>query len=136
MSVRGKTRRKRRDRWGNRLAIIGITMVVASLAVVVNVKSTSMKKKDQEYQIREEALIVVPQSVLLVLPSVYLGFLMLMFLLRFLSETMLRRLFTVMMVLAFAGLFAVSLLSFRDVEGGFLYFFRSFSAADMTLDYF
>ena len=56
MSVRGKTRRKRRDRWGNRLAIIGITMVVASLAVVVNVKSTSMKKKDQEYQIREEAL--------------------------------------------------------------------------------
>lgn len=86
--------------------------------------------------IREEALIVVPQSVLLVLPLVYLGFLMLMFLLRFLSETMLRRLFTVMMVLAFAGLFAVSLLSFRDVEGGFLYFFRSFSAADMTLDYF
>lgn len=85
--------------------------------------------------IREEALIVVPQSVLLVLPLVYLGFLMLMFLLRFLSETMLRRLFTVMMVLAFAGLFAVSLLSFRDVEGGFLYFFRSFSAADMTLDY-
>ena len=56
MSVRGKTRRKRRDRWGNRLAIIGITMVVASLAVVVNVKGTSMKKKDQEYQIREEAL--------------------------------------------------------------------------------
>ena len=56
MSVRGKTRRKRRGRWGNRLAIIGITMVVASLAVVVNVKSTSMKKKDQEYQIREEAL--------------------------------------------------------------------------------
>lgn len=86
--------------------------------------------------IREEALIVVPQSVLLVLPLVYLGFLMLMFLLRFLSETMLCRLFTVMMVLAFAGLFAVSLLSFRDVEGGFLYFFRSFSAADMTLDYF
>ena len=78
----------------------------------------------------------MPQSVLLVLPLVYLGFLMLMFLLRFLSETMLRRLFTVMMVLAFTGLFAVSLLSFRDVEGGFLYFFRSFSAADMTLDYF
>ena len=56
MSVRGKTRRKRKDRWGNRLAIIGITMVVGSLAVVVNVKSTSMKKKDLEYQIREEAL--------------------------------------------------------------------------------
>lgn len=56
MSARGKTRRKRRDRWGNRLAIIGITVVVGSLAVVVNLKSTSMKKKDLEYQAREEAL--------------------------------------------------------------------------------
>lgn len=56
MKVRGKTRRKKRDRWGNRLAIIGITVVVASLAVVVNLKSTSMKKKDLEYQVREEAL--------------------------------------------------------------------------------
>ncbi len=54
--MRGKTRRKRKDRWGNRMAIIGITMVVASLAVVVNFKSVSMKKKDLEYQIREEAL--------------------------------------------------------------------------------
>ncbi len=53
----GKTRRKRKDRMGNRMALIGITLVVASLAVVVNLKSTSMKKKDLEYQIREEALI-------------------------------------------------------------------------------
>lgn len=57
MKARGKTRRKRKDRWGNRLAIIGITVVVASLALVVNLKSTSMKKKDLEYQIREETLI-------------------------------------------------------------------------------
>ena len=42
---------------GNRMALIGITLVVASLAVVVNLKSTSMKKKDLEYQIREEALL-------------------------------------------------------------------------------
>lgn len=53
----GRTRRKRKDRMGNRMALIGITLVVASLAVVVNLKSTSMKKKDLEYQIREEALL-------------------------------------------------------------------------------
>ncbi len=55
MKVRRKTKKK--DRWGNRLAIVGITLVVASLALVVNVKSTSMKKKDLEYQAREAALI-------------------------------------------------------------------------------
>lgn len=57
MRKRGKTRRKRRERWGNRLAIIGITLVVASLAVVVNLKSNSMRKKDLEYQAREEAIL-------------------------------------------------------------------------------
>ena len=56
MRGRGNTRRKKRDRWGNRMAIVGITVVVASLAVVVNLKSTSMRKKELEYQIREEAL--------------------------------------------------------------------------------
>lgn len=56
MRGRGNTRRKKRDRWGNRVAIVGITVVVASLAVVVNLKSTSMRKKELEYQIREEAL--------------------------------------------------------------------------------
>ena len=56
MRGRGNTRRKKRDRWGNRMAIVGITVVEASLAVVVNLKSTSMRKKELEYQIREEAL--------------------------------------------------------------------------------
>ena len=56
MRGRGKTRRKKRDRWGNRMAIMGMTLVVASLAVVVNLKSTSMRKKELEYQIREETL--------------------------------------------------------------------------------
>ena len=56
MRGRGNTRRKKRDRWGNRMAIVGITVVVASLAVVVNLKSTSMRKKELEYQISEEAL--------------------------------------------------------------------------------
>lgn len=51
-----RTRRRRKGHWENRLAIIGITLVVFSLGVVVNVKSASMKKKDLEYQVREEAL--------------------------------------------------------------------------------
>ena len=38
------------------MAIMGITLVVASLAAVVNLKSTSMRKKELEYQIREETL--------------------------------------------------------------------------------
>ncbi len=38
------------------MAIIGITLVVFSLGVVVNVKSASMKKKNLEYQEREAFL--------------------------------------------------------------------------------
>ncbi len=48
--------RQSRDRAGNRLAVIGITAVVFCLGVVVNFKSASLKKKDLEYQVREEAL--------------------------------------------------------------------------------
>lgn len=46
----------RRDRWGNRMALIGITVVVLSLAVVVNLKGASLRARDQEYQIKEENL--------------------------------------------------------------------------------
>jgi len=56
--MRGKTRRKKKDRWGNRLSITGITIVVVSLGVVVNVKSVSLRRKDLEYQVREEALLM------------------------------------------------------------------------------
>jgi len=57
MKVQNKrTRRRKKDQWSNRLAIIGITVVVVSLGVVVNVKSASMRKKDLEYQVREEQL--------------------------------------------------------------------------------
>ena len=56
MKTRGTGRKKRREGLGNRLAIIGITVVVLSLAVVVNVKNTSMEKKLVEYQAKEESL--------------------------------------------------------------------------------
>ena len=54
---RRSVRRRKQNRWGNRLAIIGLTIVVFCLGVVVNVKSASMKKKELEYQIKEEALV-------------------------------------------------------------------------------
>lgn len=57
MKTRVTGRRKRKERWGNRLAIIGITVVVLSLALVVNIKNTSMEKKVMEYQAKEESLI-------------------------------------------------------------------------------
>ena len=56
MSNFGKSRRKRKDKWGNRMALIGITFVVFSLAVIVTVKGASLKDKELEYQIREENL--------------------------------------------------------------------------------
>lgn len=56
MSNLGKSRRKRKDKWGNRMALIGITFVVFSLAVIVTVKGASLKDKELEYQIREENL--------------------------------------------------------------------------------
>lgn len=57
MSGYNRGRRGRRDRWGNRLAIIGATLVVFSLGVVVNLKSSFLQKKDLEYRMREETLL-------------------------------------------------------------------------------
>lgn len=51
-----KSRRLRRDKWGNRMALLGITAIVFSLAVVVNIKSTSLRVKDLDYQMKEENL--------------------------------------------------------------------------------
>lgn len=57
MGRRKRVRKKKKDRWSNRLAIIGITVVVASLAFAVNVKCNSLRQKDQENQVREASLI-------------------------------------------------------------------------------
>lgn len=38
------------------MALIGITFVVFSLAVIVTIKGSSLKEKDLEYQIRQENL--------------------------------------------------------------------------------
>ena len=47
---------QRRDKWGNRMALIGITVVVLSLAVVVNLKGATLRERDLEYQVKVENL--------------------------------------------------------------------------------
>ena len=53
---RGTGHGRCRESWSNRLAIIGITVVVLSLALIVNIKNSSMEKKVMEYQAKEESL--------------------------------------------------------------------------------
>ncbi|MEG0687268.1 MAG: septum formation initiator [Hungatella sp.] len=48
--------KRRRDKLGNRMALIGITLVILSMVVVVNLRGTSLKGRDLEYQIKEENL--------------------------------------------------------------------------------
>lgn len=53
---RSRSVRKRRERLGNRMALVGITFVVLSLAVVVNIRGATLREKDLAYQIKEENL--------------------------------------------------------------------------------
>lgn len=51
-----KSKRKRRDKLGNRMAMVGITFVVISMAVVVNLRGASLKDQDLNYRTKEENL--------------------------------------------------------------------------------
>lgn len=51
-----RMKRKSKYSWGNRMALIGITMVVLSLAVVTNIGASSLREKDLEYQAKEMEL--------------------------------------------------------------------------------
>ncbi len=51
-----RMKRKSKYSWGNRMALIGITMVVLSLAVVTNIGAASLREKDLEYQAKERNL--------------------------------------------------------------------------------
>ena len=53
-----KSKRKRRERWGNRMALVGITFVVMSMAVVVNTRGAALRQKDLEYQAKVESLLL------------------------------------------------------------------------------
>ena len=56
MAYYGRSKRLRRGKWENRMAIIGITMVVISLAVAVNAKGASLKQADLDYRQKEADL--------------------------------------------------------------------------------
>lgn len=52
----GAERKKKKDNLNNRMALIGVTMVVLSLAVTVHIKGVDLGAKDKNYSIREENL--------------------------------------------------------------------------------
>ena len=45
-----RNKRKSKNSLSNRMALIGITVVVASLAVVVHIGGASLRERDLEYQ--------------------------------------------------------------------------------------
>lgn len=48
--------KKKKEKAANRLALMGITLVVLSLAVTVHLSGISMKEKDLQYRLKEEQL--------------------------------------------------------------------------------
>ncbi len=50
------SKKKKKDKLGNRMALLGITFVVISMAVVVNLRGASLKDKELQYQMKEETL--------------------------------------------------------------------------------
>lgn len=56
MGTSNRNKRRRKERLGNRLALIGITGVILSMAVVVSIKGATLQDKDLEYMIKEENL--------------------------------------------------------------------------------
>lgn len=43
---------------GNRLAIIGITIVVLFLAIAIHLRGNTLRQQEREYQIQEESLML------------------------------------------------------------------------------
>ena len=53
---RSRSVRKRKERLGNRMAMVGITFVVMSMAVVMHIRGETLREIDLAYQIKEEEL--------------------------------------------------------------------------------
>lgn len=51
-----RTVRYKKDKWTNRMAILGITLVVVCLAIVISAKGSGLKQSDLEYRLKEEEL--------------------------------------------------------------------------------
>ncbi len=51
-----KNRRRNKNEASNRLAIIGITIVVLFIAFAIHVRSVTLREQAHEYQLQEESL--------------------------------------------------------------------------------
>ncbi|MEF9939730.1 MAG: septum formation initiator family protein [Clostridium sp.] len=51
-----KVRKRKKESLTNHMALIGITLVVLSLAITVHLRGDDLKQKDLKYQIKEENL--------------------------------------------------------------------------------
>ncbi|OON88067.1 hypothetical protein BXO88_02565 [Oribacterium sp. C9] len=51
-----KNRRRNKNATSNRLAIIGITIVVLFIAFAIHVRSVTLREQAHEYQLQEESL--------------------------------------------------------------------------------
>lgn len=51
-----RARRKKKENLTNHMALIGITLVVLSLAIAVHLKGIDLRQKDAAYQVKEENL--------------------------------------------------------------------------------
>ena len=56
MSSYGRSKRVKREKWANRMAVLGVTMVVICLAAAVNAKGSTLKKSNLDYQQKEQQL--------------------------------------------------------------------------------
>ena len=52
----GRVKRKKKENLNNRMALVGITLVVLSLAIIVHTKGIDLKQKNLDYQIKKENL--------------------------------------------------------------------------------
>jgi len=57
MSEQPRKKRRSANRLNNRIAIITVTSVVVSMALVVNLRVSSLKKKAEEYREKEQSLV-------------------------------------------------------------------------------
>lgn len=56
MGTSNRNKRRKKERLGNRMALIGITGVILSMAAVVSIKGATLQDRDMEYMIKEENL--------------------------------------------------------------------------------
>ncbi|HAT01724.1 MAG TPA: septum formation initiator [Oribacterium sp.] len=56
MLKKGMTRKRNKERSDNRIAILGITVVVIFLAIAVHIRSITLHEQDRNYALQEESL--------------------------------------------------------------------------------